>query len=610
MDPALQEMIAAGDPDEQVEAILRLDPEAGDVPPMVRVGARFSDLMTVRLRRGDLAAAWGHPATASLKAPAVLRVDAPPPAAADGAPGFPSAGHADRPAPAAGPGLADPHHPADLWATLLDRPQGGGPRPGPRPSLAREGRGVVLGVIDWGFDFAHPAFRDAAGRSRIAALWDQRGGPSSRGHLGYGRVHWRAGIDRALASGRPYAALGYHPGDADRGDGAHGTHVADIAGGSRRADGGGVAPQADLVFVHLATAPLTGLANLGDSVRLLEAVDFVARVAGGRPLVINLSVGRHAGPHTGLTPVEQALDRFLEAAPGRMIVQSAGNYAQAGAHAQGRLIPGAIERIAWHTRPNDRTPNELEIWYPDRDRLRIGLRPPGAARAAPIELGESRAFHDATGREIARAYHRAYDPNGADRHVEVFLRPGAPAGRWEVTLEGDIVEDGRWHAWIERDSGDPRDASRFAPGRASVAGTLGSICNGFLTVAVGAADCGPDGRLRGAAPFASAGPTRDGRQKPDLCAPGLRVPAARSTPRGSDRPRPGITAMSGASQAAPHVAGLAAAMLSEPGPPAPIHALRRRLFALCEPLPPALAHLGPRLGAGLARPGATGRPSA
>ncbi len=568
MDPALQELIAAGDPDEVVEAILRLEPGPGIVPPMMRVAARFNDLMTVRLRRGDLEAAWGHPATASLKAPAVLRIDAP-----------------------EGPAAASPF-PDDR------------PRPGPRPSMAREGQGVVLGVIDWGFDFAHAAFRDADGRSRIAALWDQRGGASPRGHLGYGRVHRRAAIDRALASPMPYAALGYHPGDADRGGGAHGTHVADIAGGSRRADGGGTAPLAELVFVHLATSPLTGLANLGDSVRLLEAVDFVARVAGDRPLVINLSIGRHAGPHTGLTPVEQALDRFLEAAPGRMIVQSAGNYGLAGAHAQGRLTPGAVARIGWHAQPGDRTPNELELWYPDRDRLAIGLRPPGAAHGALIPTGQSRAFYDAAGREVARAYHRAYDPNSPDHHFEAFLRPGAPPGRWEVSLQGEIVEDGRWHAWIERDSGDPRDASRFSPGLASASGTLGSICNGFYTVAVGAADCGADGGLRGAAPFASAGPTRDGRQKPDLCAPGVAIPAARSTPRGSAFPLPGSVRMSGASQAAPHVAGLAAAMLSAPGPRRPIHDLRRRLFALCEPLPAPLAHLVPRLGAGLVRPDA------
>ena len=77
----------------------------------------------------------------------------------------------------------------------------------------------------------------------------------------------------------------------------HGTHVMDIAAGNGRAGGpAGVAPEADLVFVHLADSGTGGLANLGDSVRLLEAVDFVRRTAAERPWVVNVSVGRHGRP--------------------------------------------------------------------------------------------------------------------------------------------------------------------------------------------------------------------------------------------------------------------------------------------------------------------------
>ena len=37
------------------------------------------------------------------------------------------------------------------------------------------GKGVLIGVIDTGFDFMHPAFRDAGGNSRIIHVWDQSG---------------------------------------------------------------------------------------------------------------------------------------------------------------------------------------------------------------------------------------------------------------------------------------------------------------------------------------------------------------------------------------------------------------------------------------------------
>jgi hypothetical protein len=65
------------------------------------------------------------------------------------------------PVPAVGAEPADPHdegRTADLGAT---------------------GRGVVIGLLDWGLDITHPAFRNADGTTRLLALWDQR--PASGG---------------------------------------------------------------------------------------------------------------------------------------------------------------------------------------------------------------------------------------------------------------------------------------------------------------------------------------------------------------------------------------------------------------------------------------------
>src|SRR4029079_5917200 len=104
----------------------------------------------------------------------------------------------------------------------------------------------------------------------------------------------------------------------------HGSAFMTSAAGTGRAGGPiGIAPEADLVFVHVADRGTGGLANLGDSVRILEAVDFITRIAGPRPWDINLSVGRHGGPHDGCTLVELALDFVVSTTPGRFIVQSA-----------------------------------------------------------------------------------------------------------------------------------------------------------------------------------------------------------------------------------------------------------------------------------------------
>ena len=98
----------------------------------------------------------------------------------------------------------------------------------------------------------HPNFRTENGETRLLALWDQRG-PAQDGsnRYGYGTIHTREAINRALESPDPYATLGYtlqskHP--------SHGTCVMDIAAGNGRLPGTipGLAPCADLVFVDLA----------------------------------------------------------------------------------------------------------------------------------------------------------------------------------------------------------------------------------------------------------------------------------------------------------------------------------------------------------------------
>lgn len=67
--------------------------------------------------------------------------------------------------------------------------------------------------------------------------------------------------------------------------------------------------------------------------------------------------------------------------------------------------------------------------------------------------------------------------------------------------------------------------------------------------------------LYGTSFFSSRGPTADGRQKPDLVAPGEKIVSCRTGGRGGDI-EDLYVAMSGTSMAAPHVSGLLAAFLS------------------------------------------------
>src|SRR5262249_8413627 len=161
-----------------------------------------------------------------------------------------------------------------------------------------------------------------------------------------------------LAAHDPYRTLDYHPAVSDTGIGAHGTHVLSIAAGNGRSGGPeGVAPEASLLFVHLGVPGWDRAGPLGDSSNLLEAFDFMVEMAGDRPLAINMSLGRHGGPHDGSTLVELAIDWLLTARPGLAIVQSAGNYFGRDVHIAGRLRGDTSVTLPFHVDPGDTSPN-------------------------------------------------------------------------------------------------------------------------------------------------------------------------------------------------------------------------------------------------------------
>ncbi len=541
MDPALEELLAEGAADEEVAVIVRLA-DAAVVPPRVRVVSRFDHVVTCRLPRSAIVETRAHPAVRSVKAARDV--------ISGGALGV---------AEAAAPPVS---------RTDERRP----------PGLRETGRDVVLGLCDFGCDFAAPDFRHEDGTTRLLALWDQRGGagPAAPAPFGYGVLHTAEAINHALAEHDPYRALGYHHAESDRlGVGTHGTHCLSIAAGNGRSGGPlGIAPEADLVFVHLAPTDVGGLANLGDSVTVLEGVDFIRNTAGGRPWVISLSIGNQGGPKDGSTLVERGLDAALEA-PGGAIVLSTGNYYGRPIHAEGRLRPGEARTIGWDISPADATPNELECWYGGDDAFTVQVRAPDGTESRRVPLTEKDEL-TIGGRVACRIYHRLHDPNNGKNLIDIFTYPGAPAGRWSVTLSADDVADGRYHCWVERDGACANCQSLLRPEDAVPSTTLGTLCTGVHTIAVGAYNPHSGGMELG--PFSSAGPTADGRVKPDIVAPGVLSLAARSAPMGGEPGAQGLTRKSGSSMAAPCVAGTIALMFEAARRPLGVHETRPLLL--------------------------------
>jgi len=571
MDPRAVELYEAGSPDDEVPIIARLE-RGAEPPPIIRVVCRFDDVITARVRRGDLLAARRSPGILSLKAS--RQVIAPP----DLEPSFDDDSIASE---------------EDVEAAV-QRSLTAANAVAPLPE---DGKGVLVGLCDWGFDFTHANFRNPDGTTRLQCLWDQRGFGDPRAPAPYnqGRLLTRAAINAALATPDPCATLGYHPASGDpAGTGSHGTHVADILAGNRREPGSevGLASGADLVFVHLSAPHLGELSNLGDSVGLLEGLDFIRREAAGRPCVLHLSAGKTGGPHLGTTLLERAVDAMLRQ-PGIVLVQSVGNYASSAMHTLARVGPDQRYTLDWLIPKGDPTPNELEIWYSGQDIFDVIVIAPGGRefRATLDSRVHLRDGLDAWG----NFYHRRHEPNSGLNHVVIFLYSSAPSGRWRVVVHGRDVLDGRLHAWIERDvSG--RFQSRFPRSQASSRYTTNTICNCFRAVAVGAYDgTRPD---RPPTRFSSRGPTADGRQKPEIAAPGFQIRAARSMPKNGWQGEPRLCVKSGTSMAAPWVSGTVALMMAAAGRPLTIHEIRRALIGSADPHPGPPGQTSTQLGYG------------
>lgn len=166
------------------------------------------------------------------------------------------------------------------------------------------GKGIIMGIVDYGFDYGHPNFYDSTGDFyRVTRVWEQQnhqGNPPSG--FGYGTEMQTREVILAAKT------------DTDLE--THGTHVAGIAAGSGAStEYYGLAPGSELVLVS------TNRTDAG----IADGLRYIAKYAEsqGKPCVINFSLGSNVGPHDGTS----AFDRLCEnqSKPGLIFVGAAGN---------------------------------------------------------------------------------------------------------------------------------------------------------------------------------------------------------------------------------------------------------------------------------------------
>jgi subtilisin family serine protease len=458
----------------------------------------------------------------------------------------------------------------------------------PSTSRRKGGHKVLVGIIDvGGFDFAHQDFIDE-GKTRFLEIWDQ-GAESNDPPAGfdYGHVITRDDMNAAIGDA---PAVGVNPHDLEpqtqHSRHSHGTHVASIAAGKS-----GVAKGFDIagVLLDMPASALARRSSFYDSTRIAHAVDYLFQLKddkGYEAISINISLGTNGHAHDGSAPVCRWVDSALTE-PGRSIAVAAGNSGQEAPrfegdsgfvfgriHTSGHIEATGLEHLLfWQVVGNgieDISENELEIWYPPQDRLAVQLRPPGGEWLDIVEPGQYDENQMLAGGSFYSVYNDIYHEDNGHNTLSIYLTPflsttviGVPAGVWTVRLIGRDIRDGRFDGWIERD--DPRRLGKigdkeywrfpsFFTTTSNVdQSSISSLACAHNVIGVANADMANEAINV----TSSQGPTRDGREKPDMCAPGTNILAASGFDGGDE-----FIQMSGTSMASPYVAGAVALMLS------------------------------------------------
>lgn len=193
------------------------------------------------------------------------------------------------------------------------------------------GRGVIIGVVDTGIDYRHPAFMNNDKTTRILSIWDQtKMGNTPPDGFTFGAEFSKELINFALISDDP---LDIVPSvDTIR----HGTAIASIIAGksNEEHDFSGVVPDAELLVVKLkeAKANLKAFFSVPEHELCYQESDiilgirYVVTVARklNRPIVICMALGSSQGGHDGRGPSSVYLDSLVHL-PKTGVAVAAGN---------------------------------------------------------------------------------------------------------------------------------------------------------------------------------------------------------------------------------------------------------------------------------------------
>ena len=390
------------------------------------------------------------------------------------------------------------------------------------------GKGTIVGFLDTGIDYTHPAFINADGTTRIEYIYDLSLG---------GAVYSKAQINEALNTENPYDIV------PSRDDVGHGTHVAGIAcaGGNISSKYYGVAPESSIIMVKVAR----GLFTL--STEIMKGIKFLIDKSKelNMPLAINISLSTNDGAHNGSSLLEQYISTVstLERVT---IVIAAGNEGEAAHHVGGNLE--GINEIFFNV-SSDESTVVLNLYKSLLPSVSIELISPSGGSTGEIAVKEG--FQEgAIGNSRYSIYLTGPKPFDVSGEIGIIIRginEYITPGQWKISLRKLNKYKGIFDMWLPISEGLNINTKFINP---VVYNTLGIPATVRNVISVGSYNYLVDT----ISPFTGRGQIYEGQYiKPDIVAPGEGIYSA--------IPNRSFDKKTGTSMATPQVTGSAALMM-------------------------------------------------
>jgi len=421
------------------------------------------------------------------------------------------------------------------------------------PYLGLYGLGVIIGIIDTGIDYEHPAFRHNDGSTRILNIWDQsiQDGKVPEGFT-FGSEYSSEQINIALKTANPLELV------PTRDTNGHGTAIASIIAGKVSAGDSfaGVVPDSEIVVVKLKEAKrnLHDIFFISEDAVCYQESDILLGLRYlitisqqlKRPLAICVALGTSQSGHDGRGATTSYLD-FLSRISRIGIAIPAGNEGNAQRHYFGNASSSLrYEEFELRVDEKDKL-FWMEIWPDPLARLAVEIITPTGESTKYIYPSKDNCVENnfIYSKSVVWVNNITIEEETGNQLILVRFRDPIP-GVWRFRVDNIEEEAFSFNVWLPNGELISRDTYFLNPDPNT---TITESGNGKNLLTVTAYNQETDSILL----QSGRGYTRSGVIKPDIAAPGYNLSCALPNNR--------YGTLTGTGAAAAHTVGIIAMIL-------------------------------------------------